>query len=216
AFEREKAHARREALAAERVRLMSDLHDGIAGQLMSIVALGEQDESPGGDATIRSEIARACHRALTDLRLVVDSMEDVGDDLGMMLVAFRDRVEPQLRRSGIHLDWQVRNLPELPGLSPTTTLAIFRVLQEAVNNAVRHSGSDVVEVASSESPLPGHGVRLVVREHGSGGAVVRRGHHGMDNMQRRAATLGATIGVESDAGGTRVILDLPRSVVRAG
>src|SRR5690606_10638823 len=211
AFEREKAHARREALAAERVRLMSDLHDGIAGQLMSIVALGEQDDSPRG-----SEITRACHRALTDLRLVVDSMEDVGDDLGMMLVAFRDRVEPQLRRSGIRLDWQVRNLPELPGLSPTTTLAIFRVLQEAVNNAVRHSGSDVVEVASSPSPLPGHGVRLVVRDHGSGGAVTRRGHHGMDNMQRRAAGLGASLQVESDAGGTRVILDLPRSVVRTG
>ena len=211
AFEREKAHARREALAAERVRLMSDLHDGIAGQLMSIVALGEQDASPQG-----AEITRACHRALTDLRLVVDSMEDVGDDLGMMLVAFRDRVEPQLRRSGIRLDWQVRNLPELPGLSPTTTLAIFRVLQEAVNNAVRHSGSDVVEVVSSESPLPGHGVRLVVRDHGSGGAVTRRGHHGMDNMQRRAAGLGATLEVESDADGTRVVLDLPRSVVRAG
>ena len=214
AFEREKAHARREALAAERVRLMSDLHDGIAGQLMSIVALGEQDEGPGGDGSARAEIARACQRALTDLRLVVDSMEDVGDDLGMMLVAFRDRVEPQLRRSGIRLDWQVRNLPELPGLSPTTTLAIFRVLQEAVNNAVRHSGSGVVEVVSSESPLPGHGVRLVVRDHGGGGAQVRRGHHGMDNMQRRAAGLGATLDVESDAGGTRVILDLPRSVVR--
>src|SRR5690606_10425953 len=185
AFEREKAHARREALAAERVRLMSDLHDGIAGQLMSIVALGEQDPTPGGDATIRAEITRACHRALTDLRLVVDSMEDVGDDLGMMLVAFRDRVEPQLRRSGIRLAWQVRNLPELPGLSPTTTLAIFRVLQEAVNNAVRHSGSDVIEVVSSESPLPGHGVRLKVRDHGRGGAVTRRGHHGMDNMQRQ-------------------------------
>jgi signal transduction histidine kinase len=38
----------------------------------------------------------------------------------------------------------------------------------------------------------------------------------MDNMQRRAAGLGATLEVESDAGGTRVILDLPRSVVRAG
>ncbi|MDG6349391.1 hypothetical protein QAA18_11715 [Luteimonas sp. 8-5] len=211
AFEREKAHARREALTAERVRLMSDLHDGIAGQLMSIVALGEQDDSPKG-----SEITRACHRALTDLRLVVDSMEDVGDDLGMMLVAFRDRVEPQRRRSGIRLAGQVRNLPELPGQSPTTTLAIFRVLQEAMNNAVRHSGSDVVEVASSESPLPGHGVRLVVRDYGNGGAVTRRGHHGMDNMQRRAAGLGATLEVESDAGGTRVILDLPRSVVRAG
>ena len=209
AFEREKAHARRETLAAERVRLMSDLHDGIAGQLMSIVALGEQDTGPRG-----AEITQACHRALTDLRLVVDSMEDVGDDLGLMLVAFRDRVEPQLRRSGIRLDWQVRNLPDLPGLSPATTLAIVRVLQEAVNNAVRHSGSAVVEVASSQSPVEGHGVRLVVRDHGSGGAVLRRGHHGMDNMQRRAASLGANLGVESDAEGTRVILDLPQRVVR--
>src|SRR3546814_15937446 len=99
---------------------MSDLHDGIAGQLMSIVALSEQDTGSKAD-----EIAHACHRALTDLRLVVDSMEDVGDDLGMMLVAFRDRVEPQLRRSGIRLDWQVRNLSDLPGLSPATTLAIL-------------------------------------------------------------------------------------------
>src|SRR5690606_41289387 len=117
AFERDKAHARRDALAAERVRLMSDLHDGIAGQLMSIVALGEQDASPGGDASIRAEITRACHRALTDLRLVVDSMEDVGDDLGMMLVAFRDRVEPQLRRSGVRLDWHRRIMSVLQDLS---------------------------------------------------------------------------------------------------
>lgn len=209
AFDREKVHERRETLAAERVRLMSDLHDGIAGQLMSIVALGEQDSGPKA-----TEITQACHRALTDLRLVVDSMEDVGDDLGMMLAAFRERVDPQLRRSGIRLDWQVRDLPDLPGLSPATTLAIFRVLQEAVNNAVRHSGSQVVEVLSSESPLPGHRVRLVVRDHGSGGATLRGGHHGMGNMKRRAAGLGATLNVESDAAGTRVVLDLPERVER--
>ena len=59
----------------------------------------------------------------------------------------------------------------------------------------------------------GH-VLCVGGDHGSGGAVLRRGHHGMDNMQRRAAGLGATLEVESDAGGTRVVLDLPRSVVR--
>jgi len=203
-FEREKDHARKEALAEERVRLMADLHDGIAGQLVSIIALGEQAEDP-----VAPEITRACHRALTDLRLVVDSMEDVGDDLGMMLAAFRDRIEPQLRRSGIRLDWRVRGLPDLPGLSPATTLAIFRVLQEAVNNAMRHSGSPVVEVASSDSPLPARGVRLAVRDHGCGGAGSRRGHYGMDNMQRRAAALGATLAVVSGADGTCVLLDLP-------
>lgn len=204
AFAREQAQERKATLAAERMRLMGDLHDGIAGQLVSIISLGER---AAGD--VPSEIARACHRALTDLRLVVDSMEDVGDDLGMTLAAFRDRLEPQLRRSGVRLDWQVRDLPDLPGLSPATTLAIFRVLQEAANNAARHSGSPAVEVASGPSPLPGHGVRLTVRDQGRGGATPRRGHHGMDNMRRRAEALGATLAVESGEGGTCVALDLP-------
>ncbi len=207
-FERDKANARRAALSEERMRLMADLHDGIAGQLMSIVAMGERTTDPAA-----RDITQACHRALTDLRLVVDSMEDVGDDLGMMLVAFRDRIEPQLRRAGIRLDWRVRGLPDLPGLSPATTLAIFRVLQEAVNNAARHSGSDRIEVASEPSPRPGHGVRLLVRDHGRGGAIHRRGHHGMDNMRRRAEGIGAALEVDSGPGGTTVALDLPVSLV---
>lgn len=206
-FEREKLHARRATLAAERVRLMGDLHDGIAGQLVSIIALSEQATEPAS-----REVTHACHRALTDLRLVVDSMDDVGDDLGMMLAGFRDRIEPQLRRSGMRMDWRVRDLPDLPGLSPASTLGIFRILQEAVNNAARHSGAQAVEIASSASPLPEHGVRLTVRDHGCGGAAARRGHHGMDNMRRRATALGATLAVESDAGGTCVVLDLPESV----
>ncbi len=207
AFEQEQARARRETLTAERMRLMGDLHDGIAGQLVSIVSLSERGQGPEA-----LEISRACHRALTDLRLVVDSMEDFGDDLAMMLVAFRDRIEPQLRRSGLRLQWRVHNPPDLPGLSPTLTLAIFRLLQEAVNNAARHSGSEVVEVASSHSPVPGRGVRLVVRDFGTGGAQPRRGHYGMQNMQRRANELGARLTVESSADGTCVTVDLPREL----
>ena len=204
AFNRERAHEQQAAVQVERMRLMRDLHDGIAGQLVSIISLSEQE---GGD--VRAEIADASNRALTDLRLVVVSMEDVGDDLGMTLVAFRERLEPQLRRCGVRLDWKVRALPDLPGLYPSATLAIFRVLQEAVNNAMRHSGSDVVEVTSSKSPLPGCGTRLVVRDFGRGGAASRGSGHGMDNMRRRAASLGATLAVEDDAPGTRVIVDLP-------
>lgn len=203
AFEREQAQARRETLATERMRLMGDLHDGIAGQLVSIVSLSERGSGP-----VAEEVARASHSALTDLRLVVDSMEDFGDDLGMMLVAFRDRIEPQLRRSGLRLEWKVHDLPDLPGLSPTHTLNLFRLLQEAVNNAARHSGSDVVRIESPQRP--GHGVRLIVRDHGKGGAQAKRGHYGMANMQRRAHALGAELSVESDASGTRVIVDLPQ------
>lgn len=208
AFRREQAQAQRETLAAERMRLMGDLHDGIAGQLVSIVSLSERGQGP-----VAAEVSRACHGALTDLRLVVDSMEDFGEDMGMMLVAFRDRIEPQLRRSGLRLKWKVHGLPDLPGLSPTHTLGLFRLLQEAVNNAAQHSGSDVVEV---EAPrVPGQGVRLIVRDHGKGGAQTRSGHYGMENMQRRASDLGAQLTVESDAAGTRVIVDLPERLGNA-
>lgn len=202
AFEREQAQARRDTLTTERMRLMGDLHDGIAGQLVSIVSLSERASGP-----LAEEVARASRSALTDLRLVVDSMEDFGDDLGMMLVAFRDRIEPQLRRSGLRLEWKVHNLPDLPGLSPSHALDLFRLLQEAVNNAARHSGSDAVRI---EAPArPGQGVRLIVSDHGKGGAQAKRGHYGMVNMQRRAHALGASLSVESDASGTRVIVDLP-------
>lgn len=205
AFDRERVQARKATLEAERMRLMGDLHDGIAGNLVSIIALCEQ----GGDDGPGREVAQASRRALTDLRLVIDSMEDVGGDLAMMLTAFRDRVEPQLRRAGIRLDWQARDLPDLPGLAPATTLAIYRILQEAVNNAVKHSGSETVVVAAMASPLPGHGVRLMVRDAGSGGAGTRHGGYGMANMRKRAEALGATLAVDSDADGTRVLLDLP-------
>lgn len=204
AFRREQRQANKVALQAERMRLMSDLHDGIAGHLVSIISLCEQNNDAASE-----DVATASRRALTDLRLVVDSLEDVGEDLGMMLVAFRERVEPQLRRNRIGLVWRVRDLPDQRGLCPAATLAIFRILQEAVSNAANHARTPTVEISASASPLPGFGARLTVRDAGRGGAAMRSGGYGMANMRRRADTLGAVLTVESGAGGTTVHLDLP-------
>lgn len=209
-FAREQEQARKAVLEAERMRLMGDLHDGIAGHLVSIISLCEQRSDPQNQ-----EVAQASRQALTDLRLVIDSLEDVGDDLGMMLAVFRERIEPQLRRNGIRLDWRVRALPDLPGLHPAVTLAIFRILQEAVSNAVKHSGAPAVQIDAVASPRAGYGMRLTVCDQGRGGAVRRNGGFGMENMRRRAATIGADLSVESSPGaGTRVILDLPARLNR--
>lgn len=204
-FRREQAQTRRAALEAERVRLMRDLHDGIGGQLVSILSLSELE----GERRA-ADIARASRRALDDLRLVVASLEDVGDDLGLMLGMFRERIEPQLRAAGMELSWRMAVLPDLPGLNPTATLNIFRILQEAVTNAVRHSGSPGLAVEAAASPLPDYGVRLTVRDDGSGGAAGRSGGLGMESMKQRARTLGASLSVHSGDEGTAVMLDLPR------
>ncbi|MDX6751538.1 hypothetical protein SH611_17160 [Geminicoccaceae bacterium 1502E] len=201
---RERAQSLRAALEAERMRLMRDLHDGIGGQLLSILALSERGGERRGDA-----IAAASRRALADLRLVVDSLEDMGNDLGLMLGQFRERIELLLRPSGIRLDWRVPDLPELPGLTPAATLHIFRILQEAVTNATRHSGSDVIVIEAVPSSAAGSGVRLIVREHGRGGAAERAGGLGLANMRHRAATFGARLSIDSGPGGTAVVLELP-------
>ena len=204
-FAREREQERKTILERERVRLMSDLHDGIAGQLVSILALCELRGREPDDVT------NSVRAALTDLRLVVASLEDVGDDLGVVLALFRERIEPQLAALGVRLTWRMTDLPETPGLHPGAALAIFRVLQEAVMNAARHSGASVVTLEAGPSPTPGRGVRLIVRDAGRGGVEERPGGYGLGNMRRRADGMRAALDISSGANGTKVTIDLPQN-----
>lgn len=207
-FARERAQSRAMVLEAERIRLMSDLHDGIAGQLVSILALCELPDRDWG------QIEAAVRTALADLRLVIASLDDSGDDLGMMLALFRERIEPQLASFGIALEWRMADLPDLPGLHPGASLNIFRILQEAAINAARHSGSATLRIEASVAP---NGcVRLMVRDCGRGGAARRAGSYGLDNMRRRATALGAGLEIQSGAQGTTIVLGLPARLPDVG
>src|SRR6202012_2818905 len=140
-FAREQEQARTVALARERTRLMRDLHDGLGGQLVSIVALSERGSASGiGDA------ARA---ALKDLRLVIDSMDDIGGDLMLALGSWRDRAAAQLRPHDIAIDWRAvpTGLPVYPELRPWHVIQIIRILDEAVTNAVKHASARRIGVS---------------------------------------------------------------------
>ncbi|CAO3425131.1 sensor histidine kinase [Azospirillum endophyticum] len=215
-FAREQAQTRAAALESERLRLTRDLHDGLAGQLVSIVA---QCELPQRDYR---RIGASARQALDDLRLVVASLDDVGNDLGMMLAQFHDRIGPQLQAQGMELDWQMAPLPDIEGLRSEHALTLFRILQEAVTNAVRHSGCRRVTIvmapAPGNSPESGIGepvgraVRIVVRDEGRGipgGTGATRAGKGLNNMRQRAAALGADLAMLTGPDGTRIIIDLP-------
>jgi signal transduction histidine kinase len=212
-FAREQERERAAALARERTRLMRDLHDGLGGQLVSIVALSERGEAGGiGDA------ARA---ALKDLRLVIDSMDDIGGDLMLALGTWRDRVTAQLRPHNIALDWHASppGLPVHPELRPWHVIQIIRILDEAVTNAAKHAGAERISV-SIETLRDDAGEvfgAITVADDGkgfapSGDAAVakRKSGRGLSNMQNRAARCGAALKLVSGDGGTRVRLELPR------
>lgn len=214
-FAREEERARAAALANERTRLMRDLHDGLGGQLVSIVALSERGQE---GATI-TEAARA---ALKDLRLVIDSMDDIGGDLMLALGSWRERAAAQLRPHDIALDWRVstpQGLPLHPELRPWHVIQVVRILDEAITNAVKHAQAHHIAVTietldEGEGPCgvisvadDGHGFELA----GDGQpASVRQSARGLRNMRSRAARCGATLELNSDSSGTRVRLQLPQ------
>ncbi|MBR0835805.1 histidine kinase [Bradyrhizobium manausense] len=214
-FAREEARARAAALANERTRLMRDLHDGLGGQLISIVALSERGQE---GATI-TEAARA---ALKDLRLVIDSMDDIGGDLMLALGSWRERAAMQLRPHDIALDWRVatpQGLPLHPELRPWHVIQIVRILDEAVTNAVKHAAARHITV-TIETHDDGRGPYGVISvaddgrgftlcdDGGAGGAGQTA--RGLRNMKSRATRCGATLDLSSDESGTRVRLQLPQ------
>ncbi len=209
---RDEERARAMALAGERTRLMRDLHDGLGGQLVSIVALSERQR--GGGAPI-GEAARA---ALRDLRLVIDAMDDIGGDLMLALGAWRERIASQLRAHQIALDWRVLTpdgLPLHPELRPGHVIQILRLLDEAVTNAVKHAGAGSIRVSIETLTGDGeaHG-RISVADDGRGFTApgeegAAPAGRGLANMKRRAEGCGAQLAIVSGPEGTRVTLDLP-------
>ena len=214
-FAREQEQARTVALARERTRLMRDLHDGLGGQLVSIVALSERSEAgaPIGDA------ARA---ALKDLRTVIDSLDDIGGDLMLALASWRERAAAQLRPHNIALDWKVTvpGLPVHPELRPWHVIQIVRLLDEAVTNAAKHAAASRITVGVETLTDAAGEARgcVTVKDDGKGFALAGDGgaigavaaSRGLRNMKGRAARCGATLDLDSGPGGTSVRLILPR------
>jgi signal transduction histidine kinase len=213
-FVREKERERAAALGRERARLMRDLHDGLGGQLVSMVALSERGDAGG--------IADAARAALKDLRSVIDSMDDIGGDLMLALASWRDRAGAQLRPHGVALDWRAPppGLPVYPELRPAHVIQIVRILDEAVTNAVKHAqaGRIAVGVETVKDDAGARRGRITVEDDGKGfelgpdggAAGARASSRGLRNMKSRAARCGVALELTSGAGGTRVTLTLPQ------
>lgn len=197
AFERE------QALQQERQRLMRDMHDGLGSALLSSLALAQQRQlSP-------EAMARLLGDCIDDLRLVIDSLEPMDNDLATLLGTLRLRLGDRLAAAGLHLHWQVQDLPALAWLDPAHALQVLRTVQEMFTNVLKHAaarqvrvrlacGDDhvVVEVADD-------GTGFDLQQPGGGG-------RGLANMRSRADALGARLDIDTAAGrGTRVRLLLP-------
>jgi signal transduction histidine kinase len=194
------------AVAAERERLMQEMHDGIGGQIVSTLAMVQSRRfTPDG-------LEEALTDALDDLRMMIESLDPMEGDLGALLGAFRSRLERRLERHGLRFDWQVRPIPAIPKFGPAHTGHVLRILQEAITNVVRHGGARTITVSTGTTDGDGRDatVFLVIADDGHGFDVQStQGGRGLANMRRRADAIGGRIEIASTASGTEIRLSLP-------
>ena len=206
-FRRVNELERRHAVAGERERMMRDMHDGIGGALISTLAAVESGRAD------RTAVANALRGAIEDLRLMIDSLEPVDGDLGSALGMLRSRLEPRLSAAGLRVHWAVGDIAPLERIGAPEVLQVMRILQEAINNVLKHARAGAIRVAAGDGLGPDGraGAWIELADDGVGFArdAPARGR-GLANMRRRAQAIGASLQVEPAQTGTRVRLFLPR------
>ena len=186
---------------AERERMLREMHDGFGSQLSSArLAIEQGYLSPDAVARILLECSQ-------DLRIMIDTLGNEDGDLNNAVADFRYRTDRLLSGTSVTTTWDV-DIPEQTRLSPTVILHILRVLQEAKNNALRHSGGQnlkfVLKVADGW-------LSASVSDDGSGIQHTSREGRGMANMRKRCREIGARLQVRALGEGTQVLLEMELS-----
>ena len=211
-YDRSAELERERVVAAERERILRDMHDGLGLQLITARRLIEKAEHPS------EQIASALDEAIDELRIAIDSMKPTAHDLLVMLGNLRYRLEPRLKAAGITLHWSVADAPEAIRLGPTEITAITRIVQEVCTNAIKHSGATDMSL-TVHCPVP-NAVGIAITDNGCGFDVaLSRGGEGLASMRRRARNIGALLTIDSRAAGTQIALTLsarPRSEAASG
>jgi signal transduction histidine kinase len=190
----------------ERRRIAMDLHDGLGATLTSAALHAQLIRATGDEAAVGT-LERTLREGLDDMRMALWSLDAEDQSWAALLARIRRQGSDAATAAGIVITFSSDVSAVIPP-SPAIRLALLRVGQEAIMNAIRHSRAS--RIACSLVASAG-GVRLEVEDDGRGLTVqpAREGR-GLNNLRRRTATLGGRVAFESPpSGGTRVVASFP-------
>jgi signal transduction histidine kinase len=211
-YERNRALGSRllKAQETERSRIAGELHDDICQRMLLLTieleTLGRANryEGPAADAlTVAKDIAKSLHEL--SHRLHPTRLRMIG------LTSAIDHLCADLSRTGIAIRYTHDNVPAT--LPPEVMLCLFRVVQEALQNAIKHSKASEVLVQMGYGP---DGLSLTVVDNGVGFDVDDAWGNGVGlvSMVERLDAIGGSVDVRSSPGtGTRVSATVPAEVV---
>ncbi|MEU9029145.1 GAF domain-containing sensor histidine kinase [Streptomyces sp. NPDC048383] len=201
-------------IAEERSRLAHELHDAVSQKLFSLrltaqAAAALVDRDPGRAKGELHQVAVLAAEAADELRAAVTELRPAALDEDGLVATLRNHVRVLDRAHTAHVSFTSDGVRALPA---TQEEALLRVAQEALHNALRHSGADRVEVTLARTPAGGAVLR--VRDWGCGfspSTVRKAGRHlGLVSMRDRASGSGGRLEVRSEPGeGTTIEMEVP-------
>ncbi len=203
----------------ERKRISRELHDEfgqtLTAAMMNIESLENQVQ--GGQSELKEKVQNAkslMAHALEDIRrLTHDLRPSALDDLGL-ISSLRAYAQNHLEAIGIQVKFESKGLSMNKHLAPVIETALFRIVQEAINNIIRHAQAHNVRISLSVNNSK---IRAVVEDDGKGFDVdailnsgIQRQSLGLIGIKERAALLGGTFNIKSQKDkGTRLVVEIP-------
>ena len=194
--ERRRKLERAQLLADERKRFTRELHDGMGGHLVALKSI--LADNPDKNALCLELV----DQAILDMRLLIDSVSDDVDDVGLTMGMLRSRMEHQLKASALFVSWNMQTLPVGWSLQKGCSIHLVRILQEAITNIIRHADADWVEIRTTGFRERGNRmVRIEVADNGQGMNPEARQGRGIENMKQRCEILEGQFKLGTNPGG---------------
>jgi signal transduction histidine kinase len=197
-----------EAVERERERLAREIHDEPLQRLAAVAR--RLDAQP--DMAVEADLVRSVTSELRDV--AVQLHPPVLTDLGLA-AALADLVDRLEGDTGMTFEASFDDAAaggQAARAPADVELAAYRIVQEALTNAVRHSGAERIELRGRLRPDE---IELVIHDDGVGldriatREATRRGHVGLHSMRERAELVGGTLRIERARPGTRVVFRWP-------
>lgn len=197
------ATVERLAVSHERNRLARELHDTLAHTLSAVAvqleALNKQlDKDPDNAKHTVKQLQELTRSGLQEARRALQALRTSPlEDLGLAL-AMRQLVASVAERSGMTITLAIPS--ELDGLSPEVEQGVYRITEEALNNAARHACAQTVNVSLRRDQ---HRFCLTITDDGIGfdpETVLFEGHYGLVGMRERALLCSGQLDLESTPG----------------
>ncbi len=195
-YQRVEQLAREQERAAERTRILRDMHDGVGAHISTAIRQLESGRATSG------EVLQTLRDSLDQLKLSIDAMHLPAGDITALLANLRYRMEPRLKVSGIELQWDVDLLAPLERLDDKAMRHLQFMVFEAISNVLQHAHASALTI---ELRATARGAaRLRVIDNGCGFEGASASGSGLSSLRERATAIDAALLIVSAPGRTVV------------